>query len=665
MEMIEPVRASLNSSALTNLSSDETQMQRFLSLSKCEVLSDNSELRTPGMLKIAVVRIVIRQGVAIFPLFCDYWCFEKAEIQYCVHPITRDVRLTRAVLSFPSFRLEDREATVDHKEMSTPKWLPNVTSVETTEDYVNHNFACHTVASVPSLRKSREEKPWKPCWVTLCDHPTDGCELFIADTEVSTKPRLVLHLAYCMMYLLDDSVFSREGCIFFSQTDMELPGVYICFRPANVFIKWVELLRTRVLGLRSNAEPVMIGLKLDANQQQQPFFAILQLHIDKYRSDALKQDSFYSASGMICGIKVCSTPMIAPSVGKGGLLSVIFDCSFLLPLLPPNNGTLQFSLLSHPGGGRKARPFGVSALLSLPDSLPYSDSPELDFTFRATWCRIRVLSQEHYAPFGETTSLFEWASEALSLQQRSFFSWSIVSLLLPNRYELLQLISRLLRRVLAASSAENVMRQDSFTTTLLTQALRIAGRSQLEDAFDAIGVANVKLLQPAEVDQVIDALVRLVSPCSLTHDLLAIVARLANERFPDEPHLVRRVLSTVYILRFANPLLMSYMSGNPVNQQLAKAVQSAANFAAAASSRIEDGTVGSQCLRSLFERIRVNDAKSSVEPSNSNNTESRCCDWMAMICHLLSLALASRERNPKIDPSFLQLIQAHKSSSFP
>lgn len=590
--------------------------------------------------------------------------------RYCVHPIANNVRLTHAVLSptSSSSRLptEEHGVAVVPGAISTSEWSPNVTSVEATDDYFNHNCASNTVAAVQALRKSREEKAWKPCWLTLCDDPNDGCELFITDTELSAKVRLVLDLAYCVMYLLDDSVFSREGCVFFSQTDLDLPGVYLCFRPTHVLIKWLELLRPRVLGLRVGTVPVL-GLKFEAPKHS--FLAVLQLHINKYRSESLKQDGCYSAYGMICGVKVCSTPVVAASVGKGGLPSVIFDCSFLLPLLPPENGTLQFSVLSHSGGGKRARPLGVSALLSLPDSLPYSDSPELGLTFHATRYRFRVLAQEHYAPLleylrDETANLFDWASEALSIQQRSLLCWSIVSLLLPSRDELLNLISRLLRRVLAVSSAENVMRQDSFTTTLLTQALRIAGRSQLEDAFDAIGVANMKLLQPTEVDHIIAVLDKLVSPCSLACDLLIVVARLASERFPDEPHLVRRVLSTVYILRFANPLLISYMNGNPMNQQLAKAVQSAANSAAAVSPRVEDVTVGSQCLRALFERIRISEVTLPAKPNSLNNAEPRCCDWMAMICHILFLALASRKRTPQIEPSFLQLIHAHKSSSF-
>lgn len=586
--------------------------------------------------------------------------------RYCVHPIANNVRLTHAVLSSASSSHptnEDLGVTVvpEASERSS-----NVTSIETTDDYFNHNCTSNIVATVQALRKSREEKAWKPCWLTLYDDPNNGCELFITNAELSAKVRLVLDLAYCVMYLLDDSVFSREGCIFFSQTDIDLPGVYLCFRPTPVLIKWLELLRPRVLGLRDGTAPVS-GVQFEAPKQSS--LAVLQLHIDKYRSESLKQDGFYSAYGMISGIKVCSTPVIAASVGKGGLPSVIFECCFLLPLLPPENGTLQFSVLSHTGSGKKGRPLGVSSLLSLPDSLPYSDSPEFGFTFRATRYRFRVLTQEHYTPLldylkDETISLFDWASETLSIQQRSLLCWSIVSLLLPSRDELLQLISRLLRRVLAVSSAENVMRQDSFATTLLTQALRIAGRSQLEDAFDAIGIANTKLLQPSEVDHIITVLDKMISPSSLASDLLIVVAQRASERFPDEPHLVRRVLSTVYILRFVNPLLISYMNGNPVNQQLAKAVQSAANFAAAPSSRVEDVSVGSQCLRALFERIRSSDAALPTKPNNTSNAEPRCCDWMAMICHLLSLALASRKKVPQVDPSFLQLIYAHRSSSF-
>ncbi|VDM57636.1 unnamed protein product [Angiostrongylus costaricensis] len=358
--------------------------------------------------------------------------------RYCVHPIANNVRLTHAVLSSASrsrVPTEDQHGVaVAPGTTSTSEWSPNVTYIEATDDYFNHNCASNTVAAVFSFLTfyglffilAREEKAWKPCWLTLCDDPNDGScfhQIFLYQLVFqSAKVRLVLDLAYCVMYLLDDSVFSREGCIFFSQTDIDLPGVYLCFRPTHVLIKWLEL------------------------------------------SESLKQDGFYSHF-----LNICGPP------------SVIFDCSFLLPLLPPENGTLQFSVLSHTSGGKKGRPLGVSALLSLPDSLPYSDSPELGFTFHATRYRFR-----------------------------SF--------------------------VLIFS----VMRQDSFTTTLLTQTLRI-----LEDAFDAIGVANLKLLQPTEVDHIVAVLDKLVSPTSLVCDLLVVVAQLASERFPDEPHLVRRVLRFV------------------------------------------------------------------------------------------------------------------------
>ncbi|PIO60206.1 hypothetical protein TELCIR_18304 [Teladorsagia circumcincta] len=211
------------------------------------------------------------------------------------------------------------------------------------------------------------------------------------------------------------------------------------------------------------------------------------------------------------------------------------------------------------------------------------------------------------------------------------------------------------------------MRQDSLTTTMLTQTLRIGGRSRLEEALDAVGMSNVKLLQPADMDNVIEMLDKLVAPDSLVNDLLVTVARVAAERFPDEPHILRRVLSNVYILRFVNPLLISYMSGNLMNQQLAKAVQAAANVAAAASPRLEDVTVGSQCLRALFERLRAaaataGEPEAPVKPSCPKHAETRCCDWMAIICHLLHYAMTSREGAPQVDPILFQLINAHKSS---
>ncbi|KIH59042.1 hypothetical protein ANCDUO_10740, partial [Ancylostoma duodenale] len=244
-----------------------------------------------------------------------------------------------------------------------------------------------------------------------------------------------------------------------------------------------------------------------------------------------------------------------------------------------------------------------------------------------------------------TADLIEWASDALSIQQRSLLCWSIVSLLLPTRDDLLNLITRLMRRVLASSTGDNVMRQDSLTTTLLTQALRIAGRSRLEDALDSLGVSGVK---QADIDHVVEVLDKLVTPDSLLNDLLVSVAKVACERFPDEPHLVRRVLSNVYILRFANPLLIALLNGNPLNQQLAKGVQAAANVAAAATPRLEDVTVGSQCLRALFERLRDAQTELPAKSGNQNNVEPRCCDWMALICHLLHLAVTSREGAPQV-----------------
>ncbi|CAJ0605621.1 unnamed protein product [Cylicocyclus nassatus] len=84
---------------------------------------------------------------------------------------------------------------------------------------------------------------------------------------------------------------------------------------------------------------------------------------------------------MICGVK--STSVIVASSSKGAPLSVIFDCSFLLPLVPSEISTLQFSVLSHPADVKKSRPLGVLALFSLPDARSHADAPESGFTFRA------------------------------------------------------------------------------------------------------------------------------------------------------------------------------------------------------------------------------------------------------------------------------------------
>uniref|UniRef100_A0A1I7WM81 SH2 domain-containing protein n=1 Tax=Heterorhabditis bacteriophora TaxID=37862 RepID=A0A1I7WM81_HETBA len=228
-----------------------------------------------------------------------------------------------------------------------------------------------------------------------------------------------------------------------------------------VYSTMLIIIVPRVLGLRAGAVPVMVGLHFEPPKMSH--IGVLQLHIDKYRSETLKSDGFYSAYGLISGIK--------------------------------------FSLLSHPGGGKKGRPFGMSALLPLPDSRPISDTPEIGFTFRAIRYRVKVLAIEQYMPLIDylregPEELLEWASDALSAQQRALLCTSLVSLLLSRRSDLLDLISRLVRRVLTTCSAESVMRQDSLATSLVTQALRVAGRSQLEDMLEAGSIALIiKMLQ--------------------------------------------------------------------------------------------------------------------------------------------------------------------------
>ncbi|CAJ0597807.1 unnamed protein product [Cylicocyclus nassatus] len=84
---------------------------------------------------------------------------------------------------------------------------------------------------------------------------------------------------------------------------------------------------------------------------------LFYLSVVLFLLDSVKPDGFYSAYGMICGIRLCSILLSLLHRAKA-LHLVIFDCSSLLPLVPPENGTLQFSVLSHPGGGKKNRPLG-------------------------------------------------------------------------------------------------------------------------------------------------------------------------------------------------------------------------------------------------------------------------------------------------------------------
>ncbi|KAK6060485.1 hypothetical protein COOONC_01855 [Cooperia oncophora] len=112
--------------------------------------------------------------------------------RYCVHPIASDVRLTHAVLpsSSSSRRASAENDATQPASMTTSDWSPNATSIEATDDYVNHELCLPTQwLRFRPLRNeiwklSREEKAWKPCWLTLCDDPNGGCELVVADTEV-------------------------------------------------------------------------------------------------------------------------------------------------------------------------------------------------------------------------------------------------------------------------------------------------------------------------------------------------------------------------------------------------------------------------------------------------------------------------------------------------
>lgn len=47
----------------------------------------------------------------------------------------------------------------------------------------------------------------------------------------------------------------------------------------------------------------------------------------------------------------------------------------------------------------------------------------------------------------------------------------------------------------------------------------------------------------------------------MVSQVLSLVKRVATNRFPHEPHVVRRALSNVLILRFANPTILAKYNG--------------------------------------------------------------------------------------------------------
>lgn len=565
--------------------------------------------------------------------------------RYCRFPITSGLCLTHAVFA----------SSISSSTSSSTPWSTETTPDDEQKPIVSASVAStsRAVASVQALRKSKEEKPWKPCWLTLRDDPQSSCQLIVSDDDTALRVRVTLDLPFSTLYVLDESVFSREGCLFISQNDIDVPGIFISLQPFPVFAEWIGLLRPRSLGLQPGSLPLLNGFQF--NIPKTPNIGILRVFIDKYSSDALKADGKYSAYGSVNGIKLCTTQALSPS-GKVPP-TLVFDSSFLIPFTPVGAGSFQVFLMSH-NSGKKIRPFGMSPLLALSDAEMTKYNFEQSFTLRMARNSVAVSSDHDYQLIREwlenpSVGFLEFVSDALSTQDRALLSLSLVSSLISQPNLLLGLIESLLTDILATATPDSVLRQDSLATSLLTHTLRVSARFLFENSLEKTGTVSSRLPDLHDLEFAVNCVMNLTEDPIVAH-VLALVKRLAEQRFGDQVHVVRRVLSVVMILRFANPLILSYYQGLPFGQYLAKGVQGAANAATSRTSQpVEDGS-HTVALRNLFDTI------GSSLPKLPSTASPLGRDWLAVACYLMNSVVSSKTGVPNVPEAVLRVILAHK-----
>ncbi|ULU09571.1 hypothetical protein L3Y34_014165 [Caenorhabditis briggsae] len=543
-----------------------------------------------------------------------------------------------------------------------------------------------TVASTVALRKSREDKQWKDCWLTLSDNPCGSSQLSVFDSQ-NSKLRQQLNLSTCTMFWLDESVFSADGCLFLAPPfPSNQPTLYVCFRPFSTFLKWVRMLRSRTI-YQDVPPPMLQGTISVGEPNSQVSF--LSVEIDKYRLDSLKTEQFYSACVSVNGVKVGVSNSFAPAGNKGPneLATVVIDSKFVIPCIPTCSTNIQLSMLSHSSQTKKGRPCGTTVTVSLNENNESVIQQSVDtagFVFRAHRIRCPVLPLERYRPMLEMlrespSQLLSWPSQVLPLHLKQFMYSCISHLYALSPQMMSPVIRKVIHDVLTTSTPEDVFRKDSLATGIITQCLR----HLFKTPFDEFLLENSQFSQSLKSpDAAVELLVQFVDQRLLTiplaSRLLVLAAECARARFDggEESHLVKRTLSALLILRVLNPIVFSTLN-NGIGSQIAKNVQISANSAASQATN-ESLTPAAMTIRRMFERmiLLVDQQPSNTENQyqsiiNSSSSEEIHTEWVSCLAYIIAHSLTIRpsgnattsstsSEDVNLPISILELVRLHQ-----
>lgn len=515
-----------------------------------------------------------------------------------------------------------------------------------------------TVASTVALRKSREEKQWKDCWLTLSDVPGGSSQLSVFDS-MNSKLRQQIDLSTCTMFWLDESVFSTDGCLFLSPSFPSQPTLFLCFRPFTTFLKWVRMLRSRTI-YQDVPPPMLQGTISVGDPNSQVSF--LAVEIDKFRSESLKSEMLYSANVTLNGVKVGCSNSFAPAGNKGSneVPTVVIDSKFVIPCIPTCSTNIQLSIMSHSSAGKKGRSCGTTVTVCLNENNEsvFQQSVETSgFVFRAQRSRCPVLPLDRYKPMLEMirespSTLLSWPSQVLPPHLKQFMYSCISHLYALNPQFMTPVIKRVITDVLTTSTPEDVFRKDSLATGIITQCLR----HLFKTPFDEFLLENPQFCQSMKSGNVdsssVDHLVNFVDQRLLTIPLatrlLTVAATCARERFGnEEQHLVKRTLSALLILRVLNPIIFSTLNAGNIGSQIAKNVQIAANSAASQASS-DTLTPAAMTIRRMFERMIILVDQQPAESSedvllhHTTQPDEIHTEWISCLAFIIAHSLTIR-----------------------
>ncbi|CDO41107.1 Ras-GAP domain-containing protein [Caenorhabditis elegans] len=550
------------------------------------------------------------------------------------------------------------------------------------EDVNNHpetSSSTTTVAATVALRKSREEKQWKECWLTLSDIPGGSSQLSVFDS-MGSKLRQQVDLSTCTLFWLDESVFCADGCLFLSPSfpQQQPPTLYLCFRPYTAFLKWIRILRSRTI--YQDVPPPMLQGTISVGEPNSQV-SILSIEIDKFRSELLKSDMFYSAQVSLNGVKIGVSNAFAPAGNKGPneMPVVVIDSKFVIPCIPTCSTNIQLSMNSHSSIGKRGRPCGVTVTICLNEnneSICQSQADSTGFVFRAQRNRCPVLPLDRYKPLLDMirecpSSILSWPSQVLPSHLKQFMYTCISHLYALNPQFMSQVIRRIINDILVTSTAEDVFRKDSLATGIITQCLR----HLFKTPFDEFLLENAQFSQSLKQQNLdsgggaVELLVNFVDQRLLTIPLatrlLTIAAECAGCRFGDEQHeqhLIKRTLSALLILRVLNPIIFSTLNTG-IGSQIAKLVQISAN-SAASQTPTDSLTPAASTIRRMFDRIifLVNQQQPAESPEDSEIGEVHT-EWIScltyMIGHSLTIRSATSSEDVHLPLPVLELIRLH------